>query len=42
MRFGLAINFLKPKTDTYKNQPGLLRNYETDVICTPPSEWNEP
>lgn len=42
MRFGIGISFVKPKTDTYKNQPDILKNYETDIVYTPPYEWNEP
>ncbi|WP_146160771.1 hypothetical protein [Deinococcus arcticus] len=42
MRFGLGISYLKPKEETFKSAPDILKNYDSDIVYTPPFEWNEP
>ncbi len=35
--FGLGVSSLKAKTDTFRNAPDILRDYETDIVYTPPA-----
>ncbi|WP_146160775.1 hypothetical protein [Deinococcus arcticus] len=41
MRFGIGISSLKSKQETFKSATELLRNYDSDIVYTPPFEWNE-
>lgn len=36
LEFGLATSFVKPKTDSFRRTPHILREYESDVVYTPP------
>lgn len=42
MVLGLATSLVKMKTDTFKSAPEILKTYQSDVLYTPPSIWEEP
>ncbi|MVN89154.1 hypothetical protein GO986_20675 [Deinococcus sp. HMF7620] len=42
LEIALATSLLKPKTDTFKDAPEILKTYQSDVLYTPPSVWDEP
>ncbi|MBZ9715820.1 hypothetical protein [Deinococcus multiflagellatus] len=42
MLFGLAVSFIKEKTDTFKAAPEILKENQSDIVYTPPVVWDEP
>ncbi|MBZ9753480.1 hypothetical protein K7W42_21840 [Deinococcus sp. HMF7604] len=42
MIFGLSTSLVKMKTDTFKSAPEIPETYQSDVLYTPPSVWEEP
>ncbi|MFC6662689.1 hypothetical protein [Deinococcus multiflagellatus] len=42
MVLGLSTSLVKMKTDTFKDAPEILKTYQSDVLYTPPSVWEEP